>query len=40
MGNGQCQKNFLKAFREETAENIEGYSTYKRHNRETVQVGT
>lgn len=39
MVSGQCQKNFPKEFRDETAENMEGYPAYKRHNNgETVQV--
>lgn len=39
MVSGQCQKNFPKEFRDETAENMEGYPAYKRRNNgETEQV--
>lgn len=38
--NGQCQKDFLDAFREETVENIEGYHAYKkRNNCKTILIG-
>lgn len=40
MEDGQCKKNFPKPFREETAENVNGYPAYRRRNNgRTVQIG-
>ena len=40
MEDGACKKNFPKPFRDETAENINGYPAYRRRNDgRTVQVG-
>ena len=40
MEDGECKKNFPKPFREETAENVNGYPAYRRRNNgRTVQIG-
>ena len=40
MEDGQCKKKFPKPFRDETAENINGYPAYRRRNNgRTVQIG-
>ena len=40
MEDTSCKKNFPKPFRDETAENINGYTAYRRRNNgRTVQVG-
>ena len=40
MEDGQCKKKFPKQFRDETAENINGYPAYRRRNNgRTVQIG-
>ncbi|GBN67556.1 hypothetical protein AVEN_267496-1 [Araneus ventricosus] len=39
MKDGECSKQFPKAFREETEENVNGYPVYKRRCIEPVRVG-
>ena len=40
MEDGECKKNFPKPFRDETAENVNGYPAYRRRNNgRTVQIG-
>ncbi|GBN96392.1 hypothetical protein AVEN_7481-1 [Araneus ventricosus] len=39
MKDGECSKQFPKAFREETEENVNGYPVYKRRCIESVRVG-
>ena len=40
MEDGECKKKFPKEFRDETAENINGYPAYRRRNNgRTVQIG-
>ncbi|GBM09214.1 hypothetical protein AVEN_180997-1 [Araneus ventricosus] len=39
MKDGECSKQFPKAFREETEENVNGYLVYKRRCIESVRVG-
>ena len=40
MEDGECKKNFPKPFRDETAENVNGYPAYwRRNNGRTVQIG-
>lgn len=40
MEAGECKNNFPKPFRDETAENINGYPAYRRRNDgRTVQIG-
>lgn len=40
MEDGECKNNFPKPFRDETAENINGYPAYRRRNDgRTVQIG-
>ncbi|GBM34040.1 hypothetical protein AVEN_162220-1 [Araneus ventricosus] len=39
MKDGDCSKQFPKAFREETEENVNGYPVYKRRCIEPVRVG-
>ena len=40
MEDGKCKKNFPKQFRDETAENVNGYPAYRRRNNgRTVQIG-
>ena len=41
MREGKCQKSFPKDFRDETAENLNGYPAYRRRNNgRTVQTGS
>lgn len=41
MEEGMCRRRFLKDFREETMENLNGYPAYRRRNNgRTVQVGS
>ncbi|GBN29840.1 ATP-dependent DNA helicase PIF1 [Araneus ventricosus] len=39
MKDGECSKQFPKAFREETEENVNGYPVYKRRCTEPVRAG-